>query len=438
MQIGSRGNDMSQPSTVLRDAIRSNDPARVARVLEEQPALKSRLNEPLEGGAFGGTALIAAVGRANREMIDLLLAAGADINQKSHWWAGPFGVMDDAWREPWLPEFLMARGARLEVHHAVRLGMSDEVRRMLDANPALVHARGGDGQLPLHFAQTVDMAELLLSRGADVNARDVDHESTAAQYMVRDRQDVARHLVTRGSETDILMAAALGDDDRVRRYLDDDPGSIRTMVSEKYFPKHNPRAGGTIYIWTLGWHQTAHTVAREFGHHEVYRLLMERTPEAMRFAVAAQAGDEETVLELLATKPRVASTLTDDDRRMLVHAAAKESSRAVHAMLVAGWPSSARGRDNVTALHWAAFHGNAGMARELLQHGAPIDVRDKEFHALPYGWAVFGSTNGWHPERGDYGAVVEALLDAGSEASEEPDRSDAVREAWRRWKHRQC
>ena len=74
----------------------------------------------------------------------------------------------------------------------VRLEMIDEVRRMLDADPSLIHARGGDGQLPLHFAQTVEMADFLLDRGADVDARDVDHESTAAQWMVRDHQPVAR------------------------------------------------------------------------------------------------------------------------------------------------------------------------------------------------------------------------------------------------------
>ena len=74
-----------------------------------------------------------------------------------------------------------------------------------------MHARGGDGQTPLHFATTIDVAQLLLDHGADIDARDVDHESTPAQCMVRDRQEVARYLVSRGCRTDILMAAALGD-----------------------------------------------------------------------------------------------------------------------------------------------------------------------------------------------------------------------------------
>ena len=142
------------------------------------------------------------------------------------------------------------------------------------ADSDVVHARGGDGQTPLHFASTVEVAEFLLANGAEIDALDVDHESTPAQYMMRvdqkrhyprDRQDVARYLVSRGCKTDILMAAALGDVDLVRQHLDRDPGCIRMSVSDEWFPRQHPKAAQTIYLWTLGAHRTAHTVAREFG-----------------------------------------------------------------------------------------------------------------------------------------------------------------------------
>src|SRR5687768_17192556 len=212
----------------LRDAIDADDAAAVARVLEENPELAVRLDDPLPGRAFGQTALLAAVSNTNREMVDVLLRHGANINQKSHWWAGGFHVLDEVGRAPWLASFLLGRGAVPQIHHAVRLGMFEDVRRMVADDPASIHARGGDGQLPLHYAQTVEMADFLLNRGADINGRDVDHESTAAQWMVRDRQPVARFLVKRGSETDILMAAALGDTACVREFLDADPTTIRT------------------------------------------------------------------------------------------------------------------------------------------------------------------------------------------------------------------
>src|SRR5258708_40315929 len=111
------------------------------------------------------------------------------------------------------------------------MGRLEDVRRMLSEDPALVHARGGDGQLPLHFAQTAEMAEFLLHRGADINARDIDHGSTAAQWMVRDRPEAARALPKRGRAPDILLAPALADVEHVWRHLDAGPGADRTAVT---------------------------------------------------------------------------------------------------------------------------------------------------------------------------------------------------------------
>ena len=62
--------------------------------------------------------------------------------------------------------------------------------------------------------------------------------------MLGDRLDVARYLVERGCTTDILLAAAVGDLDRVRKHLDADADCIKVRASAECFPKVNPRAGG--------------------------------------------------------------------------------------------------------------------------------------------------------------------------------------------------
>jgi hypothetical protein len=56
-----------EPSAVLPDAIRANDSARVAETLERYPELKEKLNDPLPGCLFGGTALLAAVKQRARK-----------------------------------------------------------------------------------------------------------------------------------------------------------------------------------------------------------------------------------------------------------------------------------------------------------------------------------------------------------------------------------
>jgi ankyrin repeat protein len=423
-------NRSTDPLEQAAAAFKANDAVELRRVLARHPALKARINDPLPGGAFGATPLICAVQRSNREMIDVLLEAGADINARSHWWAGGFGVLDD---DRGLAPFLIERGATVDAHAASRLGMADKLKELLAANRDVVHARGGDGQTPLHVAKDVEIARLLLEYGADIDARDVDHESTPAQYALRERQDVARCLVSRGCRTDILMCAALGDVERVRRHLDADPPCIRTSVSRAYFPMQNPRAGGHIYIWTLGANKTAHLVAREFGHEEVLRLLMDRTPDDLKLALACELGEDDLFRAMLARNPELVRVLTDASRRKLADAAQNNNGRAVRLMLEAGWPVDARGQHGATSLHWACFHGNPETVRDILRFRPPLEDTGNDFHGTPLGWAIHGSVHGWHRQTGDYVTTVELLCAAGAAIPREFAGTDGVKTVLRRY-----
>jgi ankyrin repeat protein len=426
------------PAEALTAAIRDSDGQRVRELLESHAELRAGINEPLVNYGSGVHALFAAVQRSDRATIDVLLRAGADIRRRTEWWAGGFGVLDDC--DPNLVDFLIERGAIIDAHAAARLGMLAKLADMVARDPNVVHARGGEGQTPLHFASTVEIAAFLLDHGAEMDALDVDHESTPAQYMLRvqqmrhyprDRQNVARYLVSRGCRTDLLMAAALGNVDLVRHHLDTDPACIRMSVSEAWFPKKDPSAGGTIYISTLGANRTAHAVARDFGHEEVFDLLMERTPEDLKLALACELGDESTFKIYLSGNPDVAKTLSDAERQKLPAAAQSNNSNAVRLMLDAGWPVNTPGEMGATALHWAGFNGNAAMAREILRFQPDLDLKSQEYSGTALSWALYASGNGWHRDSGDFVGTVRALLDAGAALPPDPEAlepSDAVLE----------
>lgn len=381
------------PAEALREAVCDMDPERVGAVLKRYPELRAKIDDPLPNYGPGQHALFAAVQRGDRAVIEVLLGAGASINQRT---VAGFGVLDEC--HPDMAAFLLERGALLDAHSAARLGMS------LQEFVAEVQSRGAEGRTPLHFASTIEVAEFLLAHGADIDARDTKYESTPAQHMLRvehkrhyphDRQDVARYLVSRGCHTDIIMAAALGDGGLVERLLDADPECIRMTVSSP-----------SVYVPLLGEHRTAHTVARDFGHEDVYELLMQRTPEDL--------------------KPKF---VWDGNARRLPDAARSNDADSVRAMLAAGWPVDARGEMGASALHWAAFNGNAKMTREILKHHPTLELKSEEQSSTALGWAIFGSGNGWHSETGDFAGAVQALLDAGAllpPHAEELEPSDAV------------
>lgn len=340
-----------------------------------------------------------------REELDQLLAAGEDIDSRTDWWAGGFGLLDIAPAE--LAHYAIERGATITAHAAARLGLLDQLRQLIAADPSLVHQPGGDGQTPLHFASTIEIAALLLDHGAAIDALDVDHESTPAQYMVGSRPEVARYLIARGCRTDLLMAAALGDGDLAAHLLAQDPAAIHLRVSDEYFPMVGGRAGGTIYQWQLGWYVGACQVARRFGHDELFAFLLDRCPADEKLLNACWLGDEGLARSLRGV------ALPEPARRHLAHAARNNNLRAVELMLEACLPIDAGSQHHATALHWAAFHGNVAMIRLLLPHHPDLNNTDNDFKSTPLGWAKYGTEHGWHRDAGDYPGAIAALVEAG-------------------------
>src|SRR5262245_48769250 len=143
---------MSDTIEQMKKALCNDDAIRVRELLEASPDLKARINEPL--GPFDSPIITMTRSRA---MLDVLLAAGADINGRSRWWAGGFALLDSA--SPDLAEYAIERGAIVDAHAAARLALMDKLHELISANPALVNARGGDGQTPLHFASTIEIAK---------------------------------------------------------------------------------------------------------------------------------------------------------------------------------------------------------------------------------------------------------------------------------------
>src|SRR6186713_65917 len=204
-----------------------------------------------------------------------------DLQAVSDWWSSGLHTREV---DPAVARTLVDRGATLTVHAAAGLGFTDHLARMLDADPSLIDAKGCDACTPLHFARDVATARLLLERGARIDARDEDHESTPAQWRIRDGRDVVRFLLDRGAAPDIFLASALGDRELVSRLIDASPRSVGYRIGRAPdFPPlgYNSR-GGTIYQWTLAFNSYAHQIALLNGHADVFDLLWERSDDTTR------------------------------------------------------------------------------------------------------------------------------------------------------------
>ena len=419
------------PAELLVAAVKDDNVEGVRAVLDAHRDLAARINEPLFD--FKQPAIQLAIG--NSTMLDLLVAHGADINAKSSWEKGGFGILENATPEQ-MPA-LIERGAKVDVWSAAKFDMADWLRAFLKSDPSLINAKGGDGKRPLHYAASVEIAELLLDHGAEIDALDDGHHSTPAQYLVSDRPEVARFLLARGARSDLLLAAALGDLDRVRRHLDEDTGSIRMRVSQDWFPMIDTAPnGGHIYQWTLGFYASAFDVARKRGHQAVLELLLARASPLDRVLDALWNGDVAAADAILASSPALVEQAPGNALRLVADAARNNKTAVVEAMLARGFPVTATSQHGAMPVHWAAWHGNPVMLRAVLKQHPPPDARDRDHDGTAMGWLIHGAIGGWKGiATGRHDECAPLLLDAGFTVDEAalPTGHDALDRVLRDW-----
>lgn len=407
-------------------ALHQGDEDRVRALLEEHAEVRAAVNAPIS--YFDSRPVARAT--KNLPLLDVLLAHGADLNLKSTWWAGGFGLLESGCT-PEEAAPLIERGAVVDVFGAAHLGMFERLRQLVDRDPALVHGRGGDGKTPLHCARTVEIAQYLIDRGAELNARDVDHESTPTQYLVREAPDVTRLLVDHGAWFDIFIAVGLRDAALVERCLREDPDALDHRTGQgKYSVAHNGKRAATreeigdrrgdIYRWVFDHNVTVVDAAAMLGDDEIVELLLRHASPTQRLLAACAKADRAAAEAVVAAHPGVVAGLTPEQMRLISEKAYANDTAAVALMLDLGFNPRVPGPDHADALHWAAFQGNPEMVRLLLRHDPPIGVRDARYGGTPLNWCVHGSVSGWARDRGDFPTTARLLLDAG----ERPDPAD--------------
>ena len=272
---------MQNPLEQFRHAITVDD-----TTVAEAALQYSEVCDAIDRGLFaqGRPPLLEARSPA---MVNLLLEAGANIEKISVFWAPGFWLEEVP---PGVSEHLLTRGATLTVHAASALGLAPRVRQFLEADPDLLEAPGGDGARPLHFARTVEVAELLIDHGANLEARDDDHRSTPAQWRIKRSPEVTKLLLSRGAEPDLFLAAGLGDVTLTRAVLETDPECVTYRIGNNQGPFPGigfEGAGGTILQWQLGFNLAPQEVAMKRGHTDVYALLMQTTPPKCKLQIAS-------------------------------------------------------------------------------------------------------------------------------------------------------
>jgi len=412
--IESQTEDQATVIERVHDAFRRRDAGAVRRLFQQHPELRARINDPVF--SFNSPAIVAYAN--DLSIVDVLLDFGADPNRRSEWWAGGFHALHSATGAA--AARLIAAGGVPDACAAAHLDRPDILVRFLAEDPGRVHERGGDGQTPLHFARSRAVADLLLDAGADIDARDVDHRATPAQWMLdrvrgAGRFDLAHHLVERGASTDIFLAAALGLTDTVHRMLEANRGLLDLRTGQGDYGEEPP-SSYHIYFWTIGASRSPLDVAAQFEQRDTLDAMLTFASPRQRLLLAARRGDAERAKEVVRQHPGIVASMTPQDHRALADAAWSGDARAVALMVELGFDPRTPGHDSGTALHCAAWEGSVETVAALLRHPDArvlVSIRDAHYGATPLGWCCHGSLNGDRSR--DHAGVARLLLDAGAQ-----------------------
>jgi ankyrin repeat protein len=304
------------------------------------------------------------------------------------------------------------------IHEAARAGLIDQLTEMLAKDPSLVDAKGMDARTPLHCAGTAEVAALLLDHGARIDARDEDHDSTPAQWLISEAPGVARYLLERGAEADIFMAAALGELALAKDLVTQDRSCLACRIGKppEFPPLGDGGRGGTIYQWTLRFNSYSHQIALAKGHQAMFDFLYAESDVATRFLVHCLLAHRPEAEAIAKEYPDIVANLPDVDRELVAKYCWETNTNyeAVKLMLDLGFPvAHPEHNHGYTPLHNAAWAGSGELVELLISRGHPVDIRDPGYDATPLEYALYDClVEKRHPE-GEFVRVIKALLKAG-------------------------
>lgn len=348
--------------------------------------------------------------------------------------------------------------ANASIYTASAIGNVDAVRAALTANPQLVNAKGGPfGWEPLLYAcysrfdnddprfSTLEVARLLLSRGADPNAGFLWGGSYAftaltgafgegedglnqpphprAEALARLLLDAGadpndsqalynKHFKTNDDHLRLLLAYGLGTEKGgpwLGRLNARDVTPSRLLVEELWSAAKNnvPKRvallvehGADVNTPGLRNGRRPYEEARRAGNDAIAEYLLQHGARRIdldlveAFASACAAGRLDEARQALATDPALVEKLGRTGQVELIHRAV-EAGRLDAVRFVVGLGVDVNGLIpntglDRTPLHNAAMTGDLAMVQLLIELGGNLGLRDSTYHATPIAWAAHG------------------------------------------------
>jgi ankyrin repeat protein len=398
----------------IHDAAGARDLKKLSALLKDDPGLISS-KEP----DHGLTALHIAALKGYRDVAELLLANGANVNIKDNSGMTPLHIAAGFGNKD-VVQLLLANKAdlnasdnlgRTPLHMAAKCSderLAGAVADSLVAKGADVGARDDDGDTPLWTAvveSNWEVAKLLLANKADIDAKDNDGDTILHFATIKGYKEVIEFLLahkanmmarTKGGMTPLHLAAGFGKKDIVELLLakkadinatDDDgrtPLHAAAKMGEAEIVKLLLSQGANINVKNEEG-QTALDLAKAKGYKDVVALLGPQAGGKTRSndSIDVQRHQSDASEEARRERPQ------ETGQEKILQAIENGDLDNLRQMLQRN-PSlvSSKDADGRTPLHWATEKATRKEVFELLlTNGANVNAKDKDGRS-PLAWAA--------------------------------------------------
>ncbi len=238
-----------------------------------------------------------------------------------------------------------------KIHKAVKKGDLAAVKKLLDKDASLVNLQSKlTGRAPLGMAcrkGEKEIAELLIEKGADLNAKDKLGTCPMDGAAIAGEVALIELLLAKGAELSpyAINAAAQG-------------GSKETcaFLLEKGSDVNSKDAFGATPIF----------IAIERNHEDVFAFLIEKGAE-----VNVQADNKRTPLHVAAAEGRLEMC------KVLIDKGAKLEFKEDENMVTYGMDIK-EGNSGFTPLHIAAIQGDMPLVELLVEKGADVNAKSRK------------------------------------------------------------
>jgi len=284
------------------------------------------------------------------------------------------------------------------LHIASYYGYKDVMQYLL-TNSADVDVKDKDGRTSLHLLverdNTPDVAEILIEKGANINATDSLGLTPLILAMESYDEILARYLISKGAEVDIHSAVFLVLVDHLKSILKDDPSQINARIKGgSYFstPLHVAVSmlnvamvkllleyGADINVTDDEGHTPLHIIYHSYGpiwrgtRPEMTELLLSHGAKLDIFS-GASLGQINYVRQLLSENPELVNAKDNSGSTPLHWAVLNNQKEMVELLVENGANVNAIGNNDATPIKISLFNKNKEIEEYLLNHGAKIDV----------------------------------------------------------------